>query len=157
MQIYLKLGGSKIRNTSIFFAPMLLFYILVLQNKKIMKYFAVLIFSLFGSAAAFAQYSNSAWEGLYKLPEETKMILRFTTDSLLLQEPSTGENFEVMHYTVKNDTLTFYKVSGNSNCADEKGVYKLAIKDGQLFMTLINDDCPGRADAIPFEGLKKIE
>jgi hypothetical protein len=107
--------------------------------------------------SANAQYANTAWEGLYRIPEETEMILRFSNDTLYLQEPLTGDNFEVMHYSIKNDTLTFSKISGNSDCGDEKGIYKLSIKDDKLFMIVINDDCPGRADAIPFEGLKKIQ
>ena len=68
----------------------------------------------------------------------------------------TGENFEVMQYFIKGDTLTYTKISGGSDCgSNQNGVYKINIKDDILNLELINDECESRANANPATRFKK--
>lgn len=85
------------------------------------------------------------------------MILEFKTDTLFLDDPANGTIVEMMKYNISGDTLTLVKISGASSCGDEKGVYKLSIKDNKLYMAVINDDCYDRAAAMPDEPLEKAD
>jgi len=115
------------------------------------------LFATAGLLSTKAQLTNTSWQGIFKMPEPTKMILQFKSDSLFFNDPETGNNFEAMSYELRNDTLTFIKLSGNSSCSTtDKGMYKVEIKDDHLFMSLINDECYDRPSAIPEEGLSKL-
>jgi hypothetical protein len=116
-----------------------------------------LLFTFTATASAKAQYANTSWKGIYNIPDPTDMILQFKQDTLLLNYFQDGSNAETMNYQIKGDTLIMEKISGISPCTDEKGIYKVSIKEDQLFMTLINDSCDARASAMPSQPLKKIE
>ena len=122
-----------------------------------MKKIFVIFFCMLFAFTTKAQLENTSWSATFYIPDAMPMVLQFKTDMLVLKVAETGDNFEVMHYTIKNDTLSYTKISGNSDCGPEqKAVYKIEIKDDLLFLTVINDECEGRANATPAEGFKKI-
>jgi hypothetical protein len=122
-----------------------------------MKIILSLVLVLLATASVKAQYENTSWKGIYMIPDPTELVLQFKQDTLLLNYFADGSNVETMNYTIKGDTLTMTKISGISPCEDIKGVYKLAIKNDQLFMTLIEDDCHERASAMPQQPLVKLQ
>lgn len=81
-----------------------------------------------------AQFSNTSWKGMYKVPDPTEMILQFKNDTLYLNDPVNGSVVEMMNYKISGDTLTLVKISGGSSCGDENGIYKVSIKDNKLSM-----------------------
>ncbi|MGN6532003.1 MAG: hypothetical protein ACTHK0_09645 [Ginsengibacter sp.] len=121
--------------------------------KKVLSLF--LVFVATGSVKA--QYQNTSWKGIYQIPEPTEMILQFKQDTLLLNYFANGSNAETMYYEIKGDTLMMTKISGISPCYDEKGIYKLAIKDDKLVITLIDDSCNVRGSAISGQALEKLQ
>jgi hypothetical protein len=121
--------------------------------KKNLFLFLVLI----STGNAKAQYQNTSWKGIYKIPDPTEMILQFKQDTLLLNNFADGSTVEAMNYKMNGDTLILTKISGISPCYDEKGIYKLSIKNDQLFMTLIEDNCDARAAALPDVPLVKLQ
>lgn len=120
--------------------------------KRIFFLFLVVLLT----ASANAQYQNTSWKGIYKIPDPTEMVLQFKQDTLLLNYFEDGSNAETMNYEMKGDTLTMTKISGISPCDGIKGIYKLSIKDDKLFMTLIEDSCDARASSMPAEPLEKL-
>ena len=122
-----------------------------------MKKILFLLIALIGFKFTNAQFANTSWKGLYKVPDPTEMILQFKTDTLLLNDPENETVVETMNYSISGDTLVFTKLNGSSSCGEEKGVYKLAIKDNKLFMTVIDDPCYDRVAAMPDEALMKVE
>ena len=122
-----------------------------------MKKIFVICFCLLFALTTKAQLENTSWEATFYIPDAMPMVLQFKADTMFLKVAETRDDFEVMHYTVKNDTLSYTKISGNSDCGpDQKALYKIEIKDDLLFLTVINDECEGRANATPSEGFKKI-
>jgi hypothetical protein len=122
-----------------------------------MKSFISILIATFAIITLKAQFANTSWKGLYKVPDPTEMILQFKTDTLLLIDPMNNQPVETMKYSVSGDTVTITKISGASDCNDEKGIYKMEIKDNKLFITLISDDCYSRSASGADEALEKIE
>ncbi len=77
------------------------------------------------------------------------MVLQFKQDTLLLNYFEDGSNAETMKYKINGDTLVLSKISGISPCGDEKGYYKISIKEDKLLMNLIQDSCYERPNAMP--------
>ena len=122
-----------------------------------MKKIFIISVCLLAAFASNAQLENTSWTANFRVPDDTPMILQFKNDTLFLRVAETGEDFEVMKYSIKSDTLTYTKISGNSDCGPaDKAVYKIEIKNETLFLNLVSDECPGRADATPAEGFKKV-
>lgn len=115
---------------------------------------------------ASAQLANTAWEGVFMIPDAEKCVLNFKNDTIYLKaydevlSDSDFDNFvfETALYTISNDTLTMQKISGGSPCAlDVVGKYHFEITDEGLLLTAIQDACPERIDGIPQNRLKKVE
>ncbi len=124
-----------------------------------------------------AQLANTKWAGVFNIPNPTDCTLSFKTDSaylvysgedsMLLNGTAdetkyvTGKDsfvIEVMSYKINGDTLIIQKINGGSPCGTEDvGKYEAAIKDNELSMTLINEDCDARSEAWPLGALKKVE
>jgi hypothetical protein len=122
-----------------------------------MKKTLFLLLAFAATATAKAQYQNTSWKGIYNIPQPTEMILQFKQDTLLLNYFENKSNAETMNYTMKGDTLILTKISGISPCSDEKGIYKLSIKDDKLFIALIEDSCDERASAMQVQPLVKLQ
>lgn len=122
-----------------------------------MKHLSTLLIIFLFAFSANGQIENTFWQGTYKVPNPTEMIVQFSHDTLYLNELKTGEIVEIMNYSIKADTLTVTKISGTSPCSiDEKGIYKLTVKGNLLFISLITDACYGRRSAMPSNALTKL-
>jgi hypothetical protein len=95
------------------------------MNKSLFLLVAITVVAI-GSAKA--QFANTSWKGMYKVPDPTEMILQFKIDTLYFNDPANGNVVEMMNYKINGGTLTVLKISGGSSCNDEKGIYKFLQK-----------------------------
>lgn len=64
---------------------------------------------------------------------------------------------ETITYTTKDNTFTWKKVDGGSPCDSQTpGTYQVAIKNDEMTLTLIKDDCEGRSTALLPAPFKKV-
>ena len=104
-----------------------------------------------------AQVANIFWKGNFNIPDLKVMLLRFKTDTLLLNYTD-GSTLETMSYKIHNDTLSLCNLEGESECNYAgNATYKIAIKDKKLTFSALTEDCSVRVAAWPSEGLEKIE
>lgn len=97
--------------------------------------------------------TNTKWHGTIYVPDASDGVLEFGKDTLSVYMD--GNVLETMLYKENADTLSLKKISGGSPCGEETGLYKYEVKDNQLFVTPISDDCPVRAGAFSKDAYKK--
>lgn len=96
---------------------------------------------------------NTHWKGIMNVPDALECGLTFKQDSAIVYLDVTP--IETMHYRVSGDTVFLKKIEGASPCVSETGAYRYQIKNDVLTLSLIKDDCSGRAQAFTPEGYKK--
>ncbi len=114
-----------------------------------MKKTLLFIFVSFAFISAHAQLANTKWKGTLQLDNPTDVIFDFSMDSLKVSAAADNGGIETMKYTVKDTVLTIQKVYGQSDC-DSSAVarYRFEIKDDDLYLTLMGDDCDDRAEVL---------
>ena len=109
-----------------------------------------------------AQLNNTAWKGIFMVPQATECAMVFRGDTAYLvigtdfyqNKINPDAIIETSIYQISKDTLTIQKLSGGSPCSgDIIGKYSFVIKDSLLSISVINDDCSQRANAFPIEPL----
>lgn len=105
-----------------------------------------------------AQIANTKWAGKLAVPELLPVTLSFKADVFEIYLTENMELLESMSYKISGDTLNLTKTTGGSPCADGSSFkLKHAMKDGQLVLTLISDDCAERASAWTQEPFTKVK
>ena len=61
-----------------------------------------------------ARVANTFWKGNFNIPDLKGMVLRFKTDTLLLNYTD-GPTLETMSYKIHNDTLSLYNLRERMN------------------------------------------
>ncbi|MCX6216331.1 hypothetical protein [Spirosoma sp.] len=120
-----------------------------------------IILLLWVSLPATAQVKNplahTAWQGAVETSQLVNVIMRYGADTISMYTASDQQLLETMTYTMKGDTLSWKKVSGSSPCDTQAiGIYQAIIKDDQLVLKLINDECPLRSGALQPTPFKKV-
>ena len=114
-----------------------------------MKKIALLALICFIVMSADAQLTNTKWKVTLYIPDSTDVIFDFRTDTVEAITEATNESLETTIYTVQDSILTFKKVYGQSDCDDTViGKYKFEMKDDGMFLTLIEDNCSDRSNAL---------
>ncbi|GAB3960774.1 S8 family peptidase [Spirosoma harenae] len=109
--------------------------------------FISFFFALLTNVQAQLPIQGTKWNGLLKLPNETRVQLTFRNDTLLIGNGSSSAILEKMQYEQMGDSLFIQKVSGQSPCGTNAiGLYRLIYtNNGENFsLKLIRDDCPER-------------
>ena len=114
--------------------------------KKI--FFALFTFLL--AAGAHAQLAHTKWALTIRINDnDVPTICTFGKDTLAVTAEGDGSLIEKMVYTAKEGVLTINKTEGQSDCdMSATGTYKFDIKDNALVLTLVKDDCSGRAEVL---------
>lgn len=113
--------------------------------KKIVFTVAIIVACL----SAKSQFTNYKLTGTIQMDQPTDIFLDFRKDTVDAVIVASGEMLEKMLYTVKDSTVTFQKISGQSDCGtDVVGKYKFNIKDDHITLSLIEDICYNRAGAL---------
>ncbi len=98
---------------------------------------------------------NTDWAGIANVPTAQNVVLQFSGDDInvLLKD----RLIEQMKFTVSNDTLNISKKMGGSPCPiDSKGVYQYVIKDDQLEINYVSDECDSRQYNMTVSNFKKV-
>lgn len=91
---------------------------------------------------------HTVWKSFFDAPINDTATLSIGTDSLKISN-SHGMALDVAAIKISGDTLKIIDVSGPIKCSsDDKGAYSYAITNGKLVLTIISDNCDGRANAI---------
>lgn len=122
-----------------------------------MKKTFALLFVSFIAFNLHAQLSNTKWKGTLSIQGGINVLFNFTHDTLDVTNADSGESIETMKYNLEDSVLTIQKLWGNSQCDTTSGKYRYSIKDNQLTLSLIKDDCYDRAEAIGTMILEKKE
>ncbi len=120
--------------------------------KKITLFLTFLILSVI-TVSAQTGLSATRWKGIAYIPDAAEVTLSFTKDSVVMLRDN--DPLETMHYSLSGDTLRIEKLSGMSPCGVNTGTYKLSIKNNNLFLEVIKDECPERINAFSLEGYLK--
>ncbi|KQR94965.1 hypothetical protein ASG01_03620 [Chryseobacterium sp. Leaf180] len=100
--------------------------------------------------------SDTQWVGMAKIPEETEVVLKFSSDKLDVFVGS--KVIENMSYTVSNGEITLVKKSGGTPCNNgSTGKYKYETVGDNLIMTLISDECTARIKSVQGVIYKKYD
>ena len=119
--------------------------------KKIMLIAAI----VFTGIVANAQLANAKWQGTLQLNSPTDVILDFKADTLEAITVEDNQVIELMKFAVQDSVLSIWKISGQSQCGDAESKYKFEIKENELTLTLLSDDCPDRSGVLDGTKWKK--
>ena len=122
-------------------------YLTNAQTKNMRKLNLLVVILLVSVLNSYAQLQDSRWTNVMYIPERTETLLHFKKDTAVLYVAATGLLVETMTYQVNKDSLILTKVSGTSPCSDVRGFYKIEIKEKQLYIKPLNDECGDRANA----------
>ena len=112
-----------------------------------------------------AQLTNTKWKGMIRIPADSVGTLKpfgvtwaFTKDTATVTYDDNVMEPEVMTYKTKGPQIMLKKVSGTVPCNNtDLLTCTYSIKNDQLFLTKVSDECVprGHADASqPFDRLK---
>jgi hypothetical protein len=114
-----------------------------------MKKIIFIILVCFTFISAHAQFTNTKWKVALYIPDSTDVIFDFGADTVEAFSIQDNESLETMIYTVQDTILTLKKITGQSDCDDTViGKYKFAMKDDGMYVTMIEDSCTDRSDAL---------
>jgi hypothetical protein len=113
-----------------------------------MKKIFLLLVVIIGGLAANAQLAKTKWKGTLQLDNPLEVIFDFGKDSLFVYTLADNSALETMTFTDSDKVLTIKKVYGQSDCNETEGKYKYEIKNDELVLTLVSDDCTGRSSVL---------
>jgi hypothetical protein len=111
------------------------------------KAFAYTVIFLLLSSTINAQLTDTKWKNFMNIPDSYETIMHFKKDTAILTLAADGSIIETMIYSVSKDTLRLTKVNGLSPCTENTGLYRIQIKNDNLTIAPISDDCNERANA----------
>lgn len=106
--------------------------------------------ALFASAFCLHAQSidNKNWKAYLEAPINDTVVFHIQSDSSFVTN-SNGDVVIRMRCFIAGDTLTMVNLDAEQHgCADQKGKYKVNYKDDSFMLTLIDDACEGRAQAL---------
>jgi hypothetical protein len=111
-----------------------------------MKKLALIALVSIFCATAHAQLAGTKWRDTLKVDNPIVAIFDFGKDTLTVTAAEDGSLIEVMTYNVHEGAFTIVKVSGQSDCDNATpGKYHFEMKNGGMFVTLVQDACTDRA------------
>ena len=91
---------------------------------------------------------NRNWKAYLEAPINDTVTFHVHSDSSFVTN-SNGEVVIRLNCTINSDTLTIVNQDGaETGCPDQKGKYKIDLKENSFKLSRIEDACAGRAQAI---------
>jgi hypothetical protein len=91
---------------------------------------------------------NRNWKAYLEAPINDTVTFHIHSDSSFVTN-SNGEVVIRLNCTITSDTLTIVNQDGaETGCPDQKGKYKIDLKESSFKLNRIEDACDGRAQAI---------
>jgi hypothetical protein len=113
-----------------------------------MKKATLLLLLAFLSFSSYAQLSKTKWKTTLQLQNMTDVYFDFGSDTVKVFVVADTSLLETSLFREKAGEMSFFKVSGISNCDGVTGKYKFDIRDNQMVLTLISDSCSDRAEVL---------
>lgn len=122
-----------------------------------MKNSLLILVLFFISLSVNAQLAGTKWKGKVNIPKLTDVIFDFKNDVADVTT-ATGMPVESCSYIIKSDTITFKKIKGGSPCpVNSVFTVQYNIKNDQMSIMPLTDDCEGRKGTFTKEALVKIK
>ena len=116
--------------------------------KKILLFIGIVLLASTLPHLQAQSIDNRNWKAHLDAPINDTVTFHIQSDSSFV----TNSNREVvirMRCMIAGDTLTIVNQDAEEHgCPDQKGKYKIDLKDDSLVLTLIDDACEGRAHAL---------
>ena len=98
---------------------------------------------------------NKRWKSYITAPINDTAFFNIYQDSSFINN-SNGQVMVRFHSKITGDTLSFVDYgSEEQGCPDLKGIYKINVTGDSFTLTVINDECDGRSQALA--GRKWVE
>ena len=107
---------------------------------------AVFFICLSADTAIENELQNTTWKGTFNIPEPTEGFFVFKQDTVTVMVNDYA--LETMQFSTKGDTLSLTKISGDSSCGSDEGLYKYSVNGSSLKLQVLSDDCPDRSSGI---------
>ncbi|HRI20598.1 MAG TPA: DUF3471 domain-containing protein [Panacibacter sp.] len=109
----------------------------------------IMLFILHASISAKAQLENTRWKATLIIDGQVNTIFDFKKDTCSIYTVADSTVIETMTYKQNDTTFTLLKIEGQSDCGnDVSGIYHFKVKDNQLFVQVLSDDCDDRASVL---------
>lgn len=106
--------------------------------------FCLLLATVISGSLA-AQLTNSKWKGIIDLGNPVNVSFDFGKDTLAVINLDENSVIETMIYKGTNTSFTIIKITGQSECdTTAVGKYNYLIKDNELLLTAVDDNCEDR-------------
>jgi len=116
--------------------------------KKMIVFAALFCMAFFVSQLHAQSINNRNWKASFGDPINDTLTLHVNSDSSFVTN-SRGDVIIRTSCTFSGDTLTIQdQGTGEHECPDTKGTYKINLAGNSFTLTLINDDCEGRGQAL---------
>ncbi len=121
---------------------------------------AIICLSIFTTKA---QLANTKWQGTIGIPmqsgvQDFQATWDFGKDTLSISYSGGQLPTDVMTYNEQNKVVTVQKVSGGVPCDNSAiGKFSYEIKNDQLVITRISDECPARGAADISQPLSRVK
>ena len=120
--------------------------------KKILLFIGIVLLASTLSHLQAQSIDNRNWKAHLDAPINDTLTFHIQSDSSFVTN-SNGEVVIRIRCMIAADTLTIVNQDAEEHgCPDQKGKYKIDLKDDSLVLTLIDDACEGRAHAL--QGVK---
>ncbi len=120
--------------------------------KKILLFVGIVFLASALSYVHAQSIDNRNWKAYVDAPINDTVTFHIHSDSSFVTN-SNGEVLIRIHCMIAGDTLTIVNQDAEEHgCPDQKGKYKIELKDDSLVLRLIDDACEGRAHAL--DGVK---
>ena len=114
-----------------------------------MKKITIFLLLAFAAVTTNAQFAKTKWKGTLQLDNPVDVVFDFGKDSLSVYTAADNAGLETMTYSAKDTVLSITKAYGQSSCDGQTtGKYKFEIKNDELTLTLISDDCADRSSVL---------
>ena len=114
--------------------------------KKVILFAGFICF--FSTLCQAQSVDNRNWKAYLEAPINDTVTFHIHSDSSFVTN-SNGEVVIRVNCAITRDSLTIVNQDGaETGCPDQKGKYKIDLKENNFKLTLIEDACEGRAQAL---------
>ncbi len=122
----------------------------------IMKKTYLLLLSILLPAIMFAQLANTRWKATLIIDGPLNTIFDFRKDTCSIYTVADSTLIETMTYKQTDTTFTLHKIDGQSDCdKDVLGTYHFQVKNEQLSVQMLADECYDRSSVLQNTEWKK--
>jgi hypothetical protein len=113
-----------------------------------MKNISLAIIAIVAFASASAQLKNTRWNATLELNGSVNTMIDFGKDTALVYTVSDSTMIEKMTYTSNDTSFTLMKIEGQSQCDNIPGKYGFTIKENNLSVKVLKDECYDRSNVL---------